>query len=401
MGYAEELAKLKAEQEKRNREIEANNAALESQLNSNVAALKEAQDKNEAEMLAAQQRQQKDFADIALQYKADYDAAQAEDAALRQQEQKRAAWVGTTEALANLTNLIGVGSFGASNQQYHSYSKDWMDKADADRRLRRNRIDNIRDRQRAMAQQLAQLRGNQAQQYIALRGQNAGQRYNADMQLATTIAGAKDKLAAQKANDAAQLANIAIQQGNADRQFRANQAQLGESRRYHDAQMAMRGYVPDGKGWKFVGKPEDGNGNGSGSSSSSSSSGGGSGSTIKLTLKEQGNEPNETIIIKPGSLISLNANIEQITDISDKDKKKINMILASTGSEDDKAKKLTKFAVSSPQLRVLLRQSGVGTITYGTDNADNKSGSGDEFPTANPADNNGSGIKVDANGFPV
>ena len=230
-----------------------------------------------------------------------------------------------------------------------------------------------------MAQQMAQLRGNQAQQYIALRGQNAGQRYNADMQLATTIAGAKDKLAAQKANDAAQLANVAIAQGNADRQFeeqkRARQAQEGETRRYHDAtitaQMAKAGYSPDSKGgWKYTGKP---GGSGSGSSS-----------TIKLTLKEYGNEPNETIEIKPGSLVSVNANIEHITDISDKDKKKIQMILASTGSEDDKAKKLVKYAVESPELRMILRQSGVGNMNYG-DITEFPEAGGDEddreFPT--------------------
>lgn len=368
MGYAEELAKLQAEQAKRNAAIEENNRQLEAQLQANSDALKAAQQQNEADMLAAQQRQQKDFADIALQYKADYDAAQAEDEALRQQEQKRAVWVGVTEALANLNNLIGVGSFDSSNQQYHSYSKDWMDHADAERRLRRNRLDNIRDRQRAMAQQLAQLRGNQAQQFIALRGQNAGQRYNADMHTAATIAGAKDKLAAQKANDAAQLANITIAQGNADRQFEeqkrarqaqegARQAQLEETQRYHDAtiaaNMAKQGYSPDGKGgWKYTGKPGGGGGSGSGS-------------TIKLTLKEYGNEPNETIEIKPGSLVSVNANIEHITDISDKDKKKIQMILASTGSEDDKAKKLVKYAVESPELRKILRQSGVGNMNYG------------------------------------
>lgn len=355
MGYAEELAKLQAEQAKRNAAIEESNKQLEAQLKANADALKAVQQQNEAELLAAQQRQQKDFADIALQYKADYDAALAEDEALRQQEQKRAVWVGATEALANLSNLIGVGSFDSSNQQYHSFSKDWMDKADADRRLRRNRIDNIRDRQRAMQQQLSQLRSSQAQQYIAMRGQNAGQRYNADMHLATTIAGAKDKLAAQKANDAAQLANVAIAQGNADRQFneavRARKEQEAETRRNNDldfiAAMARQGYVKDAYGnWIYSGKGS-----------------GGSGSTIKLTLKEYGNEPNETIEIKPGSLVSVNANIEHITDINDKDKKKIKMILASTGSEDDKAKKLVKYAIESSELRKLLRQSGVGRMT--------------------------------------
>lgn len=381
MGYAEELAKLQKAQQKRNKEIEANNKQLESDLKSNADALNQAQADNEAAMLAAQQRQQQDFADIMLQYKRDYDAAAAEDAELRRQEDKRAVWIGATEALANITNLIGVGGFNSSNQQYHTFSKDWMDKADADRKLRRTRIDNIRDRQRAMEQQLAQLRGQNAMQYISMRGQNAGQRYNAGMQMATTIAGNNDKLAAMKAQDAAAIANVAIAQGNADRQFeeqkRARQAQEGETRRYHDAtlaaQMARAGYTPDNKGgWTFTGKP--------------GSSGSGNSSAIKLTLKSYGNEPEETIEIKPGSLISVNANIEHITDINEKDKKKIQMILASTGSEDDKAKKLTKYAVESPELRRILRQSSVGSTQYAQEEEE-------DFPSA--------GDDLDEDGFPI
>lgn len=381
MGYAEELAKLQAEYAKRNAELDANNKQLAEQLEANKKALEKSQAENEAAMLQAQQRQQQDFADIALQYKRDYDAALAEDAALRKQEERGSALMGITEAVASLTNLIGVGYNGASNQQYHSYSKDWMDRADAERKQRRNRIDNIRDRQKAMQQQLSQLRSQNAMQYISMRGQDANQRYNAALHTATALASERNKLAQQKANDAAALANIAIQQSNADRQFeeakRARQAQEGETRRYHDenlkAQMARYGYSLDKDGkWVFTGKP--------------GSSGSGNSSAIKLTLKSFGNEPEETIEIKPGSLISVNANIEHITDINEKDKKNIKMILASTGSEDDKAKKLTKYAVESPELRRILRQSSVGSTQYAQQEEE-------DFPSA--------GGNVDEEGFPT
>lgn len=262
MGYAEELERMRAINAQKKAAIEANNAQLESQLNANTAALEKSQAENEAAMLQAQQRQQQDFADLALQYKRDYDAALAEDAALRKQEERGSALMGITEAVANLTNLIGVGYNGASNQQYHSYSKDWMDRADAERKARRNRIDNIRDRQKAMQQQLAQLRSQNAMQYISMRGQDANQRYNAALHTATALAGERNKLAQQEADDANKLANISINQGNADRQFkeqkRARQAQEEETRRHNEesltATMARYGFVSDKKGgWTKAG----------------------------------------------------------------------------------------------------------------------------------------------------
>lgn len=353
MGYQEELAQLKKEQEKRNAAIAAQNEALQAQLNANAQALAQQQAQNEAAIEAEQQRQQQNFADLALQYKKDYDNALAEDAALRQQEDKRAVWTGVTEGLASLANLVGVGSFNSANQTYHSYSKDWMDKADQERRIRRNRIDNIRERQRAMEQQLAQLRGNQNMQLINLRGQNADKRFQIGNQIATTMAGLGREDANRRAADAAQNASMAISQGNAERQFneaaRARQAQEGETQRYHDmqieAQMARYGYQKgtDGK-WSYTGKV-----------------GSGSGSTIKLALSASGELPEEIIEIKPGSLISLNANIDNVSDLDDKDKKAIKMVLTATGSEDDKAKKLTKYAVKSPELRRILRNASVSS----------------------------------------
>lgn len=266
----EELAQLKKEQEKRNAAIAAQNEALRAQLNANAQALAQQQAQNEAAIEAEQQRQQQNFADIALQYKKDYDDALADDAALRQQEDKRAVWTGVTEGLASLANLVGVGSFDSANQTYHSYSKDWMDKADQERRIRRNRIDNIRDRQRAMDLQLQQLRGNQNMQILNLRGQNADKRYAAANQAATTMAGLGREDANRRAADAAQNASMAINQGNADRQFneavRARKAQEAEARRNNDldfiAAMARQGYVKDAYGnWIYSGK---GSGSGSG-----------------------------------------------------------------------------------------------------------------------------------------
>ena len=106
-----------------------------------------------------------DFYKIAQDRKAAYEEAQRENARRLRTDYNTAKWTGITEAAANLVNLIGVGAMGASNQQYHQYSQDWMRKADQDARERRNRIDRIREQQDALRAQIA---GGRLQGSLAL-----------------------------------------------------------------------------------------------------------------------------------------------------------------------------------------------------------------------------------------
>ena len=113
-----------------------------------------------AAMQRYQQRQnerQADLAGMLLQQRKDFEAQNAQDEEQIKNDVKAARWTGATELAASLANLIGVGSFNAANQQYKQYSQDWMRKADADMRMQRARLDNFRERQRAMQMHINQL----------------------------------------------------------------------------------------------------------------------------------------------------------------------------------------------------------------------------------------------------
>lgn len=66
---------------------------------------------------------------------------------------RAATWTGLTELAASVANLVGVGQGNAVSQQYHSFSQDWMRKADADIKEHRSKMDDLRNRQRAIRQQ--------------------------------------------------------------------------------------------------------------------------------------------------------------------------------------------------------------------------------------------------------
>lgn len=106
-------------------------------------------------------------------------AEQAEQEAIEQYnaERKAARWTGATELAASLANMIAVGGHNAVSQQYHSYSQDWMKKADENWRQNRARYDNLRDRQRALQQQLIQLRMGDAGTALNMATRQADQAY--------------------------------------------------------------------------------------------------------------------------------------------------------------------------------------------------------------------------------
>jgi len=94
------------------------------------------------------------FYNIVQDKRKQYEDAIEEEKKRRRIDYNTAKWTAVTEAAASLANLIGVGGYGASNQQYHQYSQDWMKKADADSKERRQRIDRLREQQREMESQL-------------------------------------------------------------------------------------------------------------------------------------------------------------------------------------------------------------------------------------------------------
>ena len=83
--------------------------------------------------------------------------AEEEDRLKTQMENRRAGLVGAGEVAASLINLFSVGNLHATNQVYKDHMQDWMKKADADRKYRQLRMDQLRERQRAIGDKQAAL----------------------------------------------------------------------------------------------------------------------------------------------------------------------------------------------------------------------------------------------------
>lgn len=98
--------------------------------------------------------------------------AEAENEAETELEQKRAAWTGAGELAAGLVNLFGVGQLGASNQTYHSFSRDWQAQAERNARQRRSRIDNLQARQDSIRMQRQQLLERRLSELLAAERQD-------------------------------------------------------------------------------------------------------------------------------------------------------------------------------------------------------------------------------------
>lgn len=108
----------------------------------------------------AGEAQRKYFADYLQEEKDRFERERAEAQEQIRADQQAGRWTGLTELAASVANLVGVGEGNAVSQQYRNYSQDWMRKADEDMRYHRSRIDNLRDRQRAIQQRMLEVEQN-------------------------------------------------------------------------------------------------------------------------------------------------------------------------------------------------------------------------------------------------
>lgn len=221
---AQQLADLEAANNAYN---EANNAAIEANRQQSNAAIGS-------------------FADMVNQYAENIRRAEDEGAAQVAASQRAARWAGATELASSIANLVAVGGHNAVSQQYRPFSQDWMRKADQDARINRMRIDNLRERQRAMQGQLANLRLNDAAKALELARADAKARYDQGLAMAgarynTTInpltQAAKNAEAVGKINaqGATQVASTALH----EQQLAQSAASLNETKRYHDEQLEI------------------------------------------------------------------------------------------------------------------------------------------------------------------
>ncbi len=183
--YSNQILNATEEEKKRlQRQGEELATAQERENQAYVAGMEAAQAANQAALDQSQQNYNNLMAkynnDFAAMVQGESDRIRKEQEEARtmiQADQKAAQWSGLTELASSVANMIGVGSFNAANQQYRSYSQDWMKKADQDLREHRYRMDNIRARQNALRQQQLNLQMGQAGQALAREQQRAERDY--------------------------------------------------------------------------------------------------------------------------------------------------------------------------------------------------------------------------------
>lgn len=154
--------------------------------------------------------------------------------------QKAASVSGLTHLATSLGNLIGVGFFNAPHSNYENPSIDWMRKADQDKQIARQRMDNLRDRQRQLQQHQLELKMNIANQAYGMDSALAGQ----DLEFRRGIANVGYQTAKDVAGIRSQAEMQAIEAGlqgttakvNADLQ----DAQMAQNERHFNAQMAAQ-----------------------------------------------------------------------------------------------------------------------------------------------------------------
>lgn len=230
--------------------------------------------REEDQFVAAQEQERKSFADYLEEVQNDIKREEEEGKARERESKRNAAWAGATEMAAALANLFSVGA-GAHSQQYKSVSQDWMRKADSEAKESRNRIQDLRQRQRETKLKMDQLLSKQALDLEQYRRQKEADRANIEYRKAMAEynkarteaeraeAEIKMKKAAAEIEALEALAKQRIMSGNASLIKANNPTQNGGSNKNNTKKTGEQlppeagqtpGYAwngPAGKDWKF------------------------------------------------------------------------------------------------------------------------------------------------------
>ncbi len=289
--------------------------------------------------------------------------ADAEQEAIdqRNREEKAALWTGAGEVAASLANLIAVGGYNAVSQKYHSYQQDWMKKAEENWKANRARIDNMRDRQRALQQQMIQMKMNGGSTLanfdmgeINARSTAAGKQADAGLKAAVDLAGIKGQTAQAVAQAGLQGETTKI---SLDQQEQARKDAKAQHEAKINLQYDLHGFTTDPKTGRRV-APATGV-----TATGRVSGGSGSSSSILLSIPPTTEGGKGTrLTINSGSLIAtINANVDLFKS---NDQKAITRILRGTGSQDDKAKQLEQYIKTSPEILDLLKLSSLAVDEF-------------------------------------
>lgn len=338
------LASQEAAELQRQQQAAATNNKIQDLLNQGYSA-------QEAMYKASQDRIAKAEAEDVTKYKADLNAAK---------------YSGLTELAASVANMIGVGGHNAANQQYRQYSLDWMRKADQDMHLRRARIDNLRERQRALQQHLSQLK---QQNGLTILQQQAAEdaaraKYAQDRNAMVRDAAIAQAKIIGDANDKAADARLkgqaaGIEAAEQQRQFNARMGEQAASRKMHEnqfaAQMRAKGlnangslnpdYVKENAGWT---KDKDGKWKAPKST--------GADDMINFRVNKYGEDAAFDWRGSASRLSeSLLTSIDTFTDLSNDAKEQITEILTGSGKGADKVDAIKRYIGTSPQMREFIK----------------------------------------------
>ena len=286
--------------------------------------------------------------------------AQQEAVADYNASQRAAQATGLTHLASSIANLIGVGGFNASNQVYQNPSMDWMRKADQDKLINRQRIDNMRERQRAIQQHLLDIKAQGEGALIGLDRDVAGIRNQYAMNIAgarrdTELAAARfeAEAAVNAAQAGAQGAQAVASAQNQEASLGLQQQRIDAEKDRYAAQMRLQGYNPDGSiNPAYMQEAQV----------VARATGGGGGKKdddlISFRVKEHEGMPQ---LDWEGSSAwlenTLLTNIDIIGDITDKQRTEIKRILNSDSIKaDEKGRQLARYIGTSKQLRDLIRQ---------------------------------------------
>lgn len=182
---------------------------------------------------------------------------QEEDEMRRQEKADMWSTMGTglAEAAAGVINMLGVGELNASNQVYHSYSQDWMKKADQNIRENRQRRQSMRDTLDRLNMQMAELKYAQSIKELEMSRQLRKEEEAKELQeqqLKNKQQQYEDALKQQEIENAFKERQIAANekaQARADKQTDAtialNRARLKDQRDATTTTMLTQGFVPD------------------------------------------------------------------------------------------------------------------------------------------------------------
>lgn len=307
-----------------------------------------------AEMMAEMHKQYEQERQIAAQQEAN-----------EKQVSQYGSLIETASALANLAAVAG----GAVSQHHRPFTQDWMRQAEQKARERKARLHGLHDRQVELNARLSAIRASNAKSLSELRLNQAYNVMKAQETSANTMYNDIVKAAENQyraANDIAkaefQEKKLASENANAAARI---QASVDKADKDRSARMAAKGYIPDAN--SPTGYSRDARLYAPSKSSMK----------LSLAASSDGSLPAEVIEIKPESLFStIRANIDGIS-VSPEDKKKIDLILKSDRSENEKARSLTPYVKNNKELRELVRSASASNEWRGTEDNNDEDYGGD------------------------